>query len=111
MKIPGRILCRREGPSGNSSFSRKFRAGREDCIASWQGMERRHMQFRKVARFLRETRGLVTIEWVGIVMVALLAAVSLTSFVMQRSAGVGEAIDKRLEAAEPTYAPDLDFNP
>jgi hypothetical protein len=55
----------------------------------------RHMDF------LKRTGGLVTMEWVCIAAVMVLAAISVTSFIMQGSSDTGVAVRERLQAAEP----------
>jgi hypothetical protein len=60
-------------------------------------------------RFFRQTHGLVTIEWVCIAALMVLAALSITSFLMQGSSDTGVAVRARLDAVEPgpTSAPNL----
>ena len=48
--------------------------------------------------FLQRDEGLVTIEWVGIAAVMVLAAIGITTFVMQGADGAGGAIDKGLDS-------------
>jgi hypothetical protein len=47
-------------------------------------------------KFVKKDDGLVTIEWVGIAAVMVLAAVAITAFVMQGADSAGGAVDKAL---------------
>ena len=48
-------------------------------------------------KFLRRDEGLVTIEWVGIAAVMVLAAIGITAFVMQGADVAGDSINTRLQ--------------
>jgi hypothetical protein len=56
-----------------------------------------------MVKFVKKEDGLVTIEWVGIAAVMVLAAVAITAFVMQGADAAGGAVDDAL--AEVAKAP------
>lgn len=49
-------------------------------------------------KFLKNEDGLVTIEWVGIAAVMVLAAIAITAAVMGSADNTGSAVDGKLEA-------------
>ncbi len=51
-----------------------------------------------INKFLHRDEGLVTIEWVGIAAVMVLAAIGITAFVMQGADGVGGSVTTGLDA-------------
>jgi len=53
-------------------------------------------------RFLRKTDGLVTVEWVGIVCVMVLAALGISSFVMHGTDDAGKSISMGMDTLDPT---------
>ena len=61
-------------------------------------------------KFLRNEEGLVTIEWVGIAAVMVLAAIAVTAFIMTGAGNAGESVAGGLttmadEAANPGTIP------
>ncbi|HEX5008591.1 MAG TPA: hypothetical protein VFV70_15865 [Hyphomonadaceae bacterium] len=50
-------------------------------------------------KFLRNEEGLVTIEWVGIAAVMVLAAIAVTAFVMTGAGDAGKSVTAGLGAA------------
>lgn len=54
---------------------------------------------RAIKRFLKDTSGLTTIEWVAICAVVLLAAVAITNMVLQGADGLGVAVTDKMSAA------------
>ena len=65
-----------------------------------------------IKRFLHRDEGLVTIEWVGIAAVMVLAAIGITAFVMQGADGVGGSVATGLDAlAADVAGPDVDPPP
>ena len=62
-----------------------------------------------IKRFLHRDEGLVTIEWVGIAAVMVLAAIGITAFVMQGADGLGGSVESGLNAlADQVDPPDAD---
>jgi hypothetical protein len=62
-----------------------------------------------IKKFLHRDEGLVTIEWVGIAAVMVLAAIGITAFVMQGADGVGGSVTTGLDAlAADVAGPDVD---
>ena len=53
-------------------------------------------------KFLRKDDGLVTVEWVGISAVMILAAIGITVFVMQGSDTAGGKINAGMSSLDPT---------
>ena len=51
-------------------------------------------------KFFRKEDGLVTIEWVGIAAVMVLAALAITAFVMQGADGAAGSINKGLTTVD-----------
>jgi hypothetical protein len=51
-------------------------------------------------KFIRKTDGLVTIEWVGIAAVLVLAAVGVTSFVMQGTDAAGGTVSAGIRSVD-----------
>jgi hypothetical protein len=47
--------------------------------------------------FLRRDEGLVTIEWVGIAAVMVIAAIGISTYIMEGADGTGGAIDTKLD--------------
>ena len=58
-------------------------------------------------RFLRKTDGLVTVEWVGISCVLMLAAFAITAFTMQSADAAGGAAAAGLNSVDPSTPPPL----
>jgi hypothetical protein len=64
-------------------------------------------------KFIKKDDGLVTIEWVGIAAVMVLAAIAVTTFVMNGTTGASNEVENRINAAEtmvrtapaPAYVP------
>jgi len=50
--------------------------------------------------FLRKNDGLVTMEWVGIAAVMVLAAIGITSYVMQGTEGAGGSVVAGLQSVD-----------
>jgi hypothetical protein len=50
--------------------------------------------------FLRRDAGLVTVEWVGIGAVMVLATIAITSYVMQGTEGAGGSVAKGLQSVD-----------
>ena len=62
---------------------------------------------RTISVFARATQGLVTIEWVAISAVALVAAVGISAMLLQGADDLGGSIaDRMSEAADEEPAPD-----
>ena len=62
---------------------------------------------RTISVFARATQGLVTIEWVAISAVALVAAVGISVMLLQGADNLGGSIaDRMSEAADEEPAPD-----
>ena len=59
---------------------------------------------RSFVGFLKNTQGITTIEWVALCAVVLLAAMGISSFVLQGVDGLGGAVVENMEEA----ADDLD---
>jgi hypothetical protein len=53
-----------------------------------------------MTKFFRKTDGLVTIEWVAIAAVMVLAAVGITAFTMQGAEGAGATVAKGLQSVD-----------
>jgi len=51
-----------------------------------------------INKFLHRDEGLVTIEWVGIAAVMVIAAIGITSYIMEGADGVGGSVDTGLDA-------------
>ena len=65
-------------------------------------------------KFIRNESGLVTIEWVGIAAVAVLAAVVISAAIMHQTEALGSAINVQqdsVSSAMGTNVPSLDFTP
>ncbi len=60
-------------------------------------------------RFLRKTDGLVTVEWVGISCVLVLAVIAITAFTMQSADAAGGAVAVGLNSIDPSPPPPLSF--
>ena len=63
-----------------------------------------------MVKFFRKEDGLVTIEWVGIAAVMVLAALAITAFVMQGADGAGGTITRGLatvDASDPAGPGDF----
>lgn len=52
----------------------------------------------KIKSFLKNEEGLVTIEWIGIAAVCLIAAVAISGFIMEGADGAGGNIATGVEA-------------
>jgi hypothetical protein len=62
-----------------------------------------------IKKFLHRDEGLVTIEWVGIAAVMVIAAIGITAFVMEGADGVGGSVATGLDAlAADVAGPDVD---
>ncbi len=59
---------------------------------------------RSLKRFLRDERGITTIEWVAITVVAMLAAFGISNMVLQGADDLGGSVANRMSDA----ADDLD---
>ena len=59
-------------------------------------------------RFLHRDDGLVTIEWVGIAAVMVLAAIGITAFVMQGADGVGGSVNTGMQSLADQVSPPDD---
>ena len=57
-------------------------------------------------RFLRKTDGLVSVEWVGISCVLVLAAIAITVFTMEGADAAGGRVSAGLNSVDPS-APSL----
>jgi Flp pilus assembly pilin Flp len=53
----------------------------------------------KLSRFLRDEKGLTTIEWVSICAVVLIAAVAISSMVLSGADDLGTAVTDKMSAA------------
>jgi hypothetical protein len=64
-------------------------------------------------KFVKKDDGLVTIEWVGIAAVMVLAAIAVTAFVMQGTSETGQAVRANIDgaAADITPATGIPFTP
>jgi hypothetical protein len=51
-------------------------------------------------KFVKKEDGLVTIEWIGIAAVMVLAAIAVVTFAMKSTSTTAEAVDDKLDAAK-----------
>jgi hypothetical protein len=56
-------------------------------------------------KFLRKTDGLVTVEWVGISCVLVLAALAITAFTMQGADAAGGQVNTGLNSVDASAPP------
>jgi hypothetical protein len=53
-------------------------------------------------KFFGKTDGVVTVEWVAIAAVMVLAAIGVTAFTMQSTEGAGASVAKGLQSVDPS---------
>jgi Flp pilus assembly pilin Flp len=63
------------------------------------------LDMKSLVRFRREERGLVTIEWVAVGAVALLAAVAISALVLNGADRLGGAVANNMRDAADTIDP------
>lgn len=61
---------------------------------------------RRLAHYKTKEEGLVTIEWVGIAAVVVLAAIVITSGIMNSASGLGTAVIGNIDTAAEEITPD-----
>jgi Flp pilus assembly pilin Flp len=69
------------------------------CAAQAQAKKVKSMK-----KFLKNEDGLVTIEWVGIAAVMVLAAIAITAAVMGSADDTGRAVDAKLDSVNTAIA-------
>jgi hypothetical protein len=57
----------------------------------------RHLEDFEMIKFVKKDDGLVTIEWVGIAAVMVLAAIAVTAFIMQSASNGAAAVGKGMD--------------
>jgi hypothetical protein len=96
MKIPGRILLPREMPRA-ATLARAENSSLGARIASLRpcgdGAGR-------MTKFFRKTDGVVTIEWVAIAAVMVLAAIGVTAYTMQAVDGAGSKVSAGIRSVD-----------
>jgi hypothetical protein len=83
-------LIRSEPLAETVPGGRLFGAGSTEDLIGIRGL--------KMVKFVRKDDGLVTIEWVGIAAVMVLAAIAITAYVMQGTDGAAQHIGKGVES-------------
>lgn len=56
-------------------------------------------------KFFKDEGGLVTIEWVGIAAVMVLAAIAITAYVMQGTEGAADTVQKGVTSVDASDPP------
>lgn len=59
-----------------------------------------------IRRYISDTKGLVTVEWIGITAVVALAGIIITTFIMVSARDLGDSVADNMDAASANISPN-----